>query len=193
MENQYSMIGTGFQIVTSLIIACTAAVYDYRKFKIPNQLTYSAMILGLLWHSLSPFGQGIAPSLGGLAIGFLCLVPFFIMGGMGAGDVKLLMAIGSVLGIRPTIVVVLASALSTGFYAVYVMVSQKCVSVTLDRLRLICHRFIVFGQHLAVDDHHRLEARGTETNATTNLIPFGVMVAFGMICFFAIALTAKLH
>lgn len=184
-------IGTGCQILFSLIIACTAAFYDYRRFKIPNALTYSSMLLGVAWHVFSPYGQGGVTSFGGLAFGFLSLIPFFIVGGMGAGDVKLMMAIGAILGFKPTLIIFLASALTTGVYSVYLMISRSCFAITLDRLRLICQRFIIFGQHLAMDDHHRTEVGNSPSASSATLIPFGVMVALGMVIIYGLAISSK--
>lgn len=192
MITSHLATGTIVQITLALLIAFSAAFFDYRKFQIPNKLTYSAMITGILWHTLSPFGYGLATALGGIGIGFLSLAPFFVVGGMGGGDVKLMMAIGSVLGVPLTFFIFLASSITTGIYAVYLMITRSCFMKTLDRLKLIGYRMIVIGQHLAIEDHHRSEAMPAKTQGHTTLIPFGVMVAIGMTIILSMAVSAKI-
>jgi len=183
-------IGAAFQISVAMAIAFSAAISDYQKYRIPNRLTFSAMAIGLAWHMLSPYGHGAAMSIGGIAIGFLSLVPFFLVGGMGGGDVKLMMAIGAVLGAPITFIIFLASSLVTGFYAIYLMITHSSIARTMDRLKLICYRCLVVGQHLAYEDHHRSE---TSTKATNHpLIPFGVMVAIGTSLIFGMTIGSRI-
>lgn len=191
MNTLHLATGTIVQITLALLIAFSAAIHDYRKFQIPNKLTYSAMITGLAWHTLSPYGHGIATALGGIGVGFLSLVPFFVAGGMGGGDVKLMMAIGAVLGMPLTFFIFLASSITTGIYALYIMLTQSCFMKTLDRLKLIGYRMIVIGQHLALEDHHRTESMTTKTAGHVTVIPFGVMVAIGMTIILSMAIGAK--
>lgn len=184
-------VGLIFQVTAAFTIAFAAAVSDYRKFKIPNNLTYSAMAIGLLWHMASPYGHGVATAAGGIAIGFVSLAPFFLVGGMGGGDVKLMMAIGAVLGAPGTFIIFLASSLVTGFYAIYLMIANSSVAPTLDRLKLICYRCLVIGQHLAYEDHHRVEGSHAKSGKVV-LIPFGVMVAIGTSLIFGMMIGSKI-
>jgi len=91
-------------IAASLIAATVlgiATVTDLRHRKIRNRLTYSAMLIGLLVHST--VGFGVAHGLFGmLGCGLVMLLPYSLSGG-GAGDVKLAMAVGAVLGFTATI------------------------------------------------------------------------------------------
>jgi prepilin peptidase CpaA len=190
MQTTNLPIGAIFQISMVFVIAFTAAVSDYRNFKIPNRLTFSAMAIGMAWHVFSPYGHGLPIAIGGMAIGFLTLVPFFLVGGMGGGDVKLMMAIGSVLGGPMTFVIFLVSSLVTGVYSVYLMVTHCTIAKTLDRLKLICYRFLVVGQHLAYEDHHRCEVGARAANTT--LIPFGVMVAIGTTLIFGLSIGSRI-
>lgn len=84
--------------IITISIAAFAAVWDLRTRKIPNWLTFPAMLLGIgvmTWQNGLP---GLISSIGGLLLGVALLFLFFLIGGMGAGDVKLLGAIGALQG-----------------------------------------------------------------------------------------------
>lgn len=74
-----------------------AVICDLRVRRIPNWLTGGAALAGLGFSAL-PGGIGVTESLGGLAVGGLMLLPLYALRAMGAGDVKLMAAAGTVLG-----------------------------------------------------------------------------------------------
>ncbi|MDO9513260.1 MAG: A24 family peptidase, partial [Elusimicrobiota bacterium] len=97
-------------ILTSVMASCTAAdcvlivftlvcaVTDAWKKKIYNAATIPAFIAGIVLASVSGGWHGLGFSLLGAAAGFIILYFFWAAGGMGAGDVKFLMAVGAIKG-----------------------------------------------------------------------------------------------
>src|SRR6266567_6361399 len=89
-----------------LAIVLGAAVYDVRYRRIPNWLTVSGVVLGLILNSFlyqgtSPnvFGfSGLFFALKGLGMAFLVYVFLYAIRAMGAGDVKLMAAVGAIVG-----------------------------------------------------------------------------------------------
>jgi prepilin peptidase CpaA len=80
-----------------------AAVIDWWQFKVPNKLTFSLIISGWLLGMCNNFGLeagqgGIGAALAGTFLGMGLLLPFYSIGGMGAGDVKMTMGFGSWIG-----------------------------------------------------------------------------------------------
>ncbi|HEY8037132.1 MAG TPA: A24 family peptidase [Methylobacter sp.] len=94
-----------------LTVLIAAAVIDMKRHRLPNTLTVTAAVLGIIFqywlHGLSGFLNGLA----GLCTGLFLLLPFYAMHWMGAGDVKLMAAVGAFLGWPDSL---LAVALTTG-------------------------------------------------------------------------------
>lgn len=83
-------------LLVALIIICSAT--DVRARRVPNSVLLPALLASLFLNSLADGLTGLVDSLAGLAIGLLMLMPFHLLGRMGAGDIKLLGVVGSVLG-----------------------------------------------------------------------------------------------
>ena len=67
-----------------------AVIEDIRRFKIPNWVTYPTMLLALLAHAVAGGLDGFLFSAGGVATGIGLFIIPYLMGGMGAGDAKLM-------------------------------------------------------------------------------------------------------
>ena len=107
--------------ISAQLILCTilvvAAFYDLFTMKIPNFITFSTAIAGVVFHtSLSGF-DGFLFSVCGLTAGIGMLLIPYIRSGMGAGDVKLLGAGGSFLGAKATLGAFIFIAIAGGIYA----------------------------------------------------------------------------
>lgn len=82
-------------LVTVLLLAVR---HDMLEHRIPNALCGVALAGGLSLQTLASGSSGLAVAVGGAAVGLLAFMPFYLMRGMGAGDVKLMTAVGSFLG-----------------------------------------------------------------------------------------------
>ena len=105
-----------------LAVLVTAAMTDLRSFKIPNWLTMPAMVAGLLSHALINGFPGVLFSLKGLGLGLALFLILYLMGGMGAGDVKLLAAVGSYIGPEGVLSAGIMAMLLGGLYAIAMMI-----------------------------------------------------------------------
>ena len=107
------------------IVMAAASYTDVTRQKIPNKLTFPAMAVGIVYHVLVHGYQGLIFSLTGLAAGFALLILFYVLGGMGAGDVKLMAAAGAVLGAKGVFVAFLFTALYGGIYSLGVILTNR--------------------------------------------------------------------
>jgi prepilin peptidase CpaA len=87
-------------IVPAIVISIglAACVFDIRTRRIPNMLTLSAASAGLIYHAATSGVAGAQMAAAGWILGLLLLLPYFALGGMGGGDVKLVAALGAWLG-----------------------------------------------------------------------------------------------
>ena len=100
-----------------LTIACLT---DIRHQKIPNLLTYSTIILSILYNLFTKGPEGLLLSLAGLVIGLSFFMIPYLTGGVGAGDVKLMGAVGAALGPKCVINAFLFTGIIGGVYALVV-------------------------------------------------------------------------
>ena len=122
--NQFCALNGPTLIFLGIVMA-VATYTDFTRQKIPNRLTFPAMACGIGYHVLVHGYQGLIFSLTGLAAGFGLLILFYILGGMGAGDVKLMAAVGAVLGAKGVFVVFLFTALYGGLYSLGLMLMHR--------------------------------------------------------------------
>jgi prepilin peptidase CpaA len=88
---------TAFHAV-AVAVGVAACVTDVRFRRVPNWLTASAVVAGLVGHVVAPGGQGLVAATVGMGVGLAIFFPVFALGGMGGGDVKLMAALGTWVG-----------------------------------------------------------------------------------------------
>jgi prepilin peptidase CpaA len=171
-------------LVVLLAVAITAVI-DLWKFKIHNVVTFPVLISGVAYHGWIDGASGVGQSLLGVLFAIAILGAFYCMGGMGAGDVKLLAAIGAWLWLPGTFGVFVASALASGIYAVIVIITCGRFKETWLNLKIIYYRMVAVARHLGAEDH--VEIAITKEDRRTRVIPYAAMVAIGLLSL----LTAK--
>jgi len=106
------------------VILLTAAFIDVRTYRIPNLLTYPAMLIALIYHTLTGGVNGLTFSSLGLVVGIVVFSIPFLMGIMGAGDAKLMGAVGAVLGSRGVLNACLFTAVAGGIFAFILLLAH---------------------------------------------------------------------
>jgi prepilin peptidase CpaA len=168
-----------FPTIVVLVASLIATATDVTRFKVHNLLTLPLLAFGLVYHGFVGGPTELAQSLLGALLGFGVLVGFYLLGGVGAGDVKLLAAVGAWLGLPLTFYLFIASSLAAGLYAVVLVLMHRRVAETWVNLKIIWYRLGVIGRHLAGEDG--VEAELGRPDFRNRVIPFGAMVAVGLI------------
>jgi prepilin peptidase CpaA len=101
----------------TLIVLAVATITDLRSRRIPNWLVLPFMLAGICVSGWLHGWSGIGKSLAGLALGALLLGVFFMLGGMGMGDVKLCAAIGAWIGPTQLLFALLITSMAGGVMA----------------------------------------------------------------------------
>ncbi len=110
-----------------------AVLTDMTRHRIPNWLTVSTALLCLLLQVGSAQWNGLLLGIGGLLVGLLCFMPSYLFGAMGAGDVKLMAAVGAALGPWNTSVAVVLTIISGGAIALAYIGLRGGIGAMLQR------------------------------------------------------------
>ena len=107
------------------IVLIVATVTDLRFQKIPNILTFPVMVIALTYHGVTNGLDGLLFSAAGLALGIGLLILPYLLGVMGAGDVKLMGAVGAILGARGAFIAFLFTGIAGGIYALIILLIRR--------------------------------------------------------------------
>lgn len=117
-------------------ILCFGTAMDIRRLRIPNWITVPGFFLACLYRGIgTDWIMGPASAVSGTLAGCALLLPFFIAGGMGGGDVKLLGALGAWLGVRNVFSVFLYCAWVGAVLSVFIIAVNRMRFFIADRSR----------------------------------------------------------
>ena len=159
-------------LIAAIIISSVAGVADIRSRRIPNWLTYSAMLLGVGYHTIINGTQGFFFGVGGLFLGLALLIVFYLTGGMGAGDVKLMGAVGALLGPKVVFTAFLFTALVGGIYAVTLLFLRFRLMGTAIRLSMMFS---------SLRSDTSLTVGSVGKNEEITVLNYGVCIAIGIL------------
>jgi prepilin peptidase CpaA len=158
-------------LLTALACAVLGALCDVRSRRIPNLLTGSSALIGLAMHLCLQGWSAMAKAALAGAIGGGVFLLFYLSGGMGAGDVKLMAAVSVVAGLGHLGEALLATSLLGGVLAIgWALLCGQLKGVLANVCRLMLHH----GKH-GLTQHRELNL----TNPSTLRLPYGVAIAAG--------------
>jgi prepilin peptidase CpaA len=179
MLAQPSLLGAG-QILLGILVAI-AAIFDIRYRRIPNWLVLAGVIVGVAWNVYASGWSGLLRGAEGLGLGFILYFPLYLIRARGAGDVKLLAAVGAVTGPGNCLWIFLLTAVLGGIIALVLLLFRGRVRKTFFNVAWIIQDLL----------HFRAPYRSSdELDVTTNKglrLPHGAMIAVGTLAFIYMA------
>jgi prepilin peptidase CpaA len=172
-------------LVVWFVTAVTAVVaaYDIRFFRIPNLATFSLSFTALFYHAMTAGFSGLGDSFTGLLVGGVLLIPFFLLGAMGAGDVKLLASIGAWLGAQNAFSVFVIAGIASGITTVIVYAQQRRLGKLPLVVRTLALDVVSLGRH-----NGGVQAAVEQPDRRRAVVPFAAMLFVGVL---AVALRAS--
>jgi len=165
-----------------LTLVVVAAVFDVRFRRIPNWLTVSGVVLGVALNTVigRPLA-GPAFALEGFALGFGFFFVLYLLHATGAGDVKLMAAVGAVVGPTNWLGIFVVSAVVGGIMALLLVIIRGRLKNTLWNMGFIVGEMT--RGRAAYVDREELDVKNPKSMG----LPRGAVMAIGTIFFLAIA------
>lgn len=156
-----------------ILVIIISSITDLLQQKIYNSVLLPALVLALVLNYLQNSGAGLIFSLKGLVLGFFLFLPLYLLGGLGAGDVKMLSVIGALKGSEFVFLAFLLTAILGGIISLVFLVSKGRLGQVTARISkgiqvLISSRFTIWNLPT-------LEEKGSVS------IPYGLAIALGTI------------
>ena len=146
-----------------------AAYIDLLEHRIPNQLVLTGLVVAIALAASTAGSDGVMSSLAGVATGGALLLPYYVLGGMGAGDIKLMAMAGGFLGAKLTVAAVLATLLSGVVFGFAILVIWRTAHSALVH-RLTSSVFTSRSGH----------GPGGEPGDEAPGLPYGVAILIGV-------------
>lgn len=157
----------GIIYVLALFLAVRCAYTDWTEQKIYNKHTLPSIWIGLAVNLLLWGADGLIESFFGLLLGFSFFL-LFVLGGLKAGDVKLYMALGAIVGWRMELQIMISSILLGGFWGIVLLLCNKNSKERFQGLWLYVKSVFLTRKY------RRYEAEGKDA-----YLCFGICIAIG--------------
>jgi len=177
-----SQLGETWPVWVVTITLVVAAVIDGLQLKVPNWITYPMIFSGWIYSAaFSPYAgwEGLWLSLIGTAVGLALLLPPYAVGGMGAGDVKLLAGVGAWMWGTNTLYAFAVTALVGGVIAIVMVLWAGAWQKHKNQF------WSILNEIATVKDPEKLSEIAAERKPRMFLLPYGIPIAIGSIAYFA--------
>lgn len=170
-----AMLVSDLRMLALFALLAVAAVSDWRSYRIPNWLTFGGALFALVYGTLAARtpAVGAASAFGGLGIGFAAMVPFYVIGIMGAGDVKLMAMAGAFIGPEQTLMAVLFTFIAGGVAAMVFAIHRRRVGHMLANVKDAAQG-VMFSGIAGIRPSGRINA-----SLSIGKLPYGICIAAG--------------
>ena len=165
------------RVIYIVLVLAFTALSDIKWHRIPNWLTLPSAVVGLtLWFIIAGT-EGLKVSAIGLAVGFVAFLIPFMLSGMGGGDVKLMAAVGALIGWPLIIWAILLSCVVALFGTVAKAIWKgRFVKLLVNTWLLVKNMFIALILRRPME-----EIKTVAKVQATVYVPFGAAIAVGTV------------
>lgn len=167
------------KLVSALLI--WAAWIDGRQLRVPNWMTFPMVFAGLAYNVWDGGWEGLGFSALGIVVGLATLLPLYAVGGMGAGDVKLMAGIGAWLGAAITWYAFCVSTVVGAVMAIIMVLWKRSWN------KHYMNFLIILNEWMTIRDPNELSRIAKERKPTMFLLPYGIPICVGSIGYFLFA------
>jgi len=167
------------KLVSAILIL--AAWIDGKELRVPNWITFPMVLTGLIFSTYMGGLGGLGAGMLGMVVGLLTLMPLYAVGGMGAGDVKLMAGIGAWLGWQITLYAFCVSVIVGAIMAVCMVLWRGAFEKHYKQFLLILMEWI------NVRNPRELSRIAAERKPSMFLLPYGIPICIGSIGYFIFA------
>lgn len=173
------------KVLMLLFLVGISTYTDVKDRRIPNKVTFPFAFAGLIVNAAFDFPNGIKTGLFGFGFGFAIFFIPYLMGAMGAGDIKLMAAVGAITNVKAMFYITILTTLVGGLIIVAVRLKDRQLLHTVKRMGKLILFYIfsliyMFAKHPKVymwKEDNRLDM----TDDKIDFIPYGVAIAGGTV------------
>lgn len=182
---EFQSLLENWEIKFVAITLIVAAVIDGKQLRVPNWITFPMVLSGLAYHGfVHGMGEwadgGFLGSLAATGTGLACLLPIYAVGGMGAGDVKLMAGMGAWLA---------SPAQTWEAFVVSVLVGAVMAIIMVWRSGKFADHYanfhLILNEWMTIRNPRELFRIAKERKPTMHLLPYGIPICIGSIAYFA--------
>jgi prepilin peptidase CpaA len=182
----FTQLPIGLAVILVALVL-TAAVWDLKSRRIPNWLSLAGIISGISLNSFLFGWTGLKEALEGMAVAFAVYFLLYMVRAMGAGDVKLMAAVGTFVGPENWFYIFLITALIGGVVALAVLAWRKRLRKTFDNVSFIVAEMMHFRAPYMAREELSVKSQKAFT------LPHGAVISLGCMVFLSLPLFSTIH
>ncbi len=179
LTNVFSSAAAHWDMWLVSVVLIVAAVIDGKALKVPNWITFPFIISGWVYSTAFYGWEGLGWSMVGTLIGLGLLLPSYAIGGMGAGDVKLLAGVGAWVYGTHTFYAFCWSAIIGAIMAVVMVLARKAWTKHSNQF------WMIFNEIMTIRNPETLAEIAAKRKPSMLLLPYGIPICIGTILYFA--------
>jgi len=168
-----------------VLAVVVATITDLRWLKVYNWLTLPLFGLGVFYHSLLSGWMGLQDSLSAALVMMLVMIVPYMLGAVGAGDVKLLVAVATWIGIGPSFVIAAVGFFATASYSLLVLAWRGRIGDAWLNLKVALVRLGNVSRLVACEDgYETVHEMAKSPEGRNRLVPYSGMLGLGVVASF---------